>query len=54
MRAQAGGGKLVGIDAAIVSTAIQQAREVTRGAGGSLAWPALLRRLDRIDDSYKL
>lgn len=53
VRAQAGGGKLVGIDAAIVSTAIQQAREVTRGAGGSLAWPALLRRLDRIDDSYK-
>jgi len=53
VKAQAGGGKLVGIHPEIVATAIQQSREVTRGAGGALAWPALLRRLDRIDASYK-
>ena len=29
------------------------ARQVTRGLGGALAWPGLLRRLDRVDPSYK-
>lgn len=53
VRAQAGGKRLIRIDQAIVDTAIQQSRDVTRGAGASLAWPALLRRLERIDGSYK-
>jgi hypothetical protein len=26
---------------------------VTRGAGGNLAWPALLRKLDRSEPDYK-
>jgi hypothetical protein len=26
---------------------------VTRGMGGSLAWPALLRKLDRLDPGYR-
>jgi hypothetical protein len=30
-----------------------QAERVLQGAGGLLAWPALLRKLDRIDPSYK-
>jgi ribulose-5-phosphate 4-epimerase/fuculose-1-phosphate aldolase len=30
-----------------------QAQTVTRGLGGQLAWPALLRKLDRIDPSYR-
>jgi hypothetical protein len=26
---------------------------VTRGAGAALAWPALLRRLDRVNPGYR-
>jgi hypothetical protein len=26
---------------------------VTKGLGGAIAWPALLRKLDRIDPSYR-
>ncbi len=53
VRAQAGGGKLVPIDPAIIATAGEQAAEVTGSAIGALAWPALLRKLDRIDPSYR-
>jgi ribulose-5-phosphate 4-epimerase/fuculose-1-phosphate aldolase len=47
VRALAGGGECLGIDAAIVATAQQQAAQATRGLGAQLAWPGLLRRLDR-------
>jgi ribulose-5-phosphate 4-epimerase/fuculose-1-phosphate aldolase len=30
-----------------------QAAEVTKGLGGQLVWPGLLRKLDRIDPSYR-
>jgi len=53
VRAQAGGGELVRIPQAIVDGAQQQAKTVTKLQGGMLAWPALLRRLDRIDPSYR-
>jgi ribulose-5-phosphate 4-epimerase/fuculose-1-phosphate aldolase len=53
LRAQAGGGALVRIDPAIIATAQQQAATVTDNAVGALAWPALLRKLDRIDPSYR-
>src|SRR5277367_2619320 len=53
LRAQAGGGKLISIDPRIIATAQQQAATVTKAAGGALAWPALLRKLDRIDPSYR-
>jgi hypothetical protein len=26
---------------------------LTRGAGGALAWPALLRKIDRLDPGYR-
>jgi ribulose-5-phosphate 4-epimerase/fuculose-1-phosphate aldolase len=52
VRAQAGGGELIPIDPRIIATAQQQAKTVTAAAGGKLAWPALLRKLDRIDPSY--
>jgi ribulose-5-phosphate 4-epimerase/fuculose-1-phosphate aldolase len=52
VRAQ-GGGEFVEVDPRIISTAQAQAKEVTRGAGGGLAWPGLLRRLDRIDPSFR-
>jgi ribulose-5-phosphate 4-epimerase/fuculose-1-phosphate aldolase len=52
IRAQAGGGALRAIPPAIIATAREQARQVTRGAGNSLAWPGLLRKLDRANPGY--
>ncbi|WP_236904178.1 class II aldolase/adducin family protein [Comamonas serinivorans] len=52
VRAQAGGGPLIHISPDIIATSAEQARGATRGGGGNLAWPALLRKLDRIDPSY--
>jgi len=52
VRAQAGGPDLISIDSRIIAGAQAQAKQVTRGAGGALAWPALLRKLDRLDPSY--
>ena len=58
IRAQAGGGTaaapaLTEIGADIIATAGAQARAVTQGGAGQLVWPGLLRRLDRIDGSYR-
>ena len=53
VRAQVGG-KLVHINPQIVDGAQAQWQQVTKGAGGGLAWPALLRKLDRLDPSYRL
>jgi ribulose-5-phosphate 4-epimerase/fuculose-1-phosphate aldolase len=52
VRAQAGGSKLVRLDQSIVDGAQAQWKQVTKGAGGELAWPALLRKLDAADASY--
>ena len=54
VRAMAGGGELTHVDPRIIASAQQQAREATRGVGaGALAWPGLLRRLDRADSGYR-
>jgi ribulose-5-phosphate 4-epimerase/fuculose-1-phosphate aldolase len=54
VRALAGSRELVHVDPRIISGAAEQARTVTRGVGaGTLTWPGLLRRLDRIDDGYR-
>jgi ribulose-5-phosphate 4-epimerase/fuculose-1-phosphate aldolase len=53
VRAQAGGGDLRLIPPSILEGAPAQWQQVTRGAGGGLAWPALLRKLDRLDPSYR-
>lgn len=53
VRAQAGGGKLIAVHPQIIAGAQAQAKGVTKGLGGMLAWPGLLRRLDRIDSSYR-
>ncbi|MBE2260715.1 MAG: class II aldolase/adducin family protein [Rhodobacteraceae bacterium] len=52
VRAQAGG-ELTLLDRRIIEGAQGQWQQVTRGAGGGLAWPALLRRLDRIDPGFR-
>jgi len=53
VRAQAGGGELTTIPQAILAGAQAQAKVVTRGLGGELAWPGLLRKLDRMDSSFR-
>jgi ribulose-5-phosphate 4-epimerase/fuculose-1-phosphate aldolase len=53
IRAQSTHGELISIDPKIVAGAQMAAKQVTRSAGGSLAWPGLLRKLDRIDRSYR-
>ena len=53
LRAQSGGGELVPVHPQIIAGAQAQAEQVTRNLGGALAWPALLRKLDRIDPSYR-
>ena len=54
IRAMAGGSELIMIDPEIVATASSQARVATRGVGGgALAWPGLLRRLDKLDPSFR-
>ena len=53
VRAQAGGGRLRRIGEPILRGAQAQWERVTQGAGGGLAWPALLRRLDAIDPGYR-
>jgi ribulose-5-phosphate 4-epimerase/fuculose-1-phosphate aldolase len=52
VRAQAGGGELVPIPAAIIQNAPRQAKDATKSQGGMLAWPGLLRRLDRKNPGY--
>ncbi len=54
VRAQAGGGELIQVDPRIIAGAAQQSRQATNGVGGgALAWPGLLRRLDRADGSFR-
>lgn len=53
VRAQAGGGELLMIPQAIINGAQQQAKTATKSLGGMLAWPGLLRRLERLDPSFK-
>ena len=53
VRAQAGDGSLIPVDPRIIAGAQAQAAEVTKGLGGMLAWPGLVRRLDRADASYR-
>ncbi len=53
VRALGGGQRVRLIEAAVVDGARAQWEKVTRGAGGELAWPALLRKLDRTDPGYR-
>lgn len=51
--AQSGGGELIQIPGPILAAIARQAQEVTKGLGGQLVWPGLLRKLDRLDRSYR-
>lgn len=47
------GGKLIEIDPAIRQGLDEVLKVATSGMGADIAWPALLRKLDRLDPSYK-
>jgi ribulose-5-phosphate 4-epimerase/fuculose-1-phosphate aldolase len=50
--AQAGERPLVSVDPRIVGGVKENVVAVTRGLGGALAWPGLLRKLDRLSPGY--
>ncbi|MDB5930216.1 MAG: class aldolase/adducin family protein [Polaromonas sp.] len=51
--AQAGGGELTQVNPLIVKGVAEAMRVQTGGMGGAFVWPALIRKLDRLDDSYR-
>lgn len=52
LMAQASGQPMIEIPAQILAGIQAQAKEVTRSAGGSLSWPGILRKLDRVNPGY--
>ena len=52
LRAQ-GAQKLTLVPNEVLATMREQVKVVTKGLGGALAWPGLLRRLDRLDPSFR-
>jgi ribulose-5-phosphate 4-epimerase/fuculose-1-phosphate aldolase len=51
--AQGSGAELIRIPQSVLDTVPEYMRLVTRGAGAGVAWPALLRRVERMDPGYK-
>ena len=51
--AQSGGSELHRVSDAIIDLTAKQLSAVTVGQGSALTWPGLLRKLDRIDSSYR-
>ncbi|MCC2637776.1 MAG: class aldolase [Moraxellaceae bacterium] len=53
VRAQAGGGELVRVQPEILAGVKSMVQLVLRGMGSALAWPGLLRKLDRQNPGYQ-
>ena len=53
LMAQSTGNELIQVPQPIVDGIQAQAEQVTRGMMGDLVWPALLRKLDRIDPTFR-
>ncbi|NDP61325.1 class II aldolase/adducin family protein [Polaromonas sp.] len=51
--AQAGGGALTTVNPLIVQGVSEAMRVQTGGLGGAFAWPSLVRKLERLDTSYR-
>ncbi|PLC02513.1 class II aldolase [Variovorax sp. RO1] len=51
--AQSGGGELTHVNPKIIDGVGQAMKVQSGGLGGMFVWPSLIRKLDRIDDSYK-
>jgi ribulose-5-phosphate 4-epimerase/fuculose-1-phosphate aldolase len=52
LAAQAGGGELRMIAPGILGSTAESMKAQTSGMGGAFAWPALMRKLNRVDESY--
>ncbi|QHJ13302.1 Decarboxylase NovR [Paraglaciecola mesophila] len=52
LQAQASGQELIPIPEQILAGIRAQAQQVTRSAGGALAWPGILRQLNRTNPGY--
>ena len=53
LAAMSGGTELIRVNDAIVNGIMAQVDLVLKGVGAELAWPAILRKLDRRDPSYR-
>ncbi len=53
LMAQSAGSEIIPVPQPIVAGIKAQVDQVTKGLGGELAWPGLLRKLDRIDASFR-
>lgn len=51
--AQSGGSELLQVSKPILDGIVEQVDKVTKSLGGALAWPGLLRKLDRRDCSFR-
>ena len=51
--AQGNGVELIEIPQTVLDTVPEFSRMVTKGAGSALVWPALLRKMDRLDTSFR-
>jgi hypothetical protein len=47
------GGEVVQVDPAILKDMAQVMKTATAGLGAALAWPALLRKVERMDPGYR-
>ena len=52
VRAQAQNAELIPIPQAVLDGAAASMKKATNGAGAGIAWPALLRKLDRVNPGY--
>ncbi len=52
--AQSGGAALTNVDSRILAGVKQNIALVTKGLGGNIAWPALLRKVRKLDPSFEL
>jgi ribulose-5-phosphate 4-epimerase/fuculose-1-phosphate aldolase len=50
---QSGGGELTQVNPLIVKGVAEAMRVQTGGLGGAFVWPSLIRKLDKLDQSYK-
>ncbi len=55
VRAQSGGGELISVPKEVMESGYAEAEKSQRrrGGAGAIVWPGLLRRLDRVDRSYR-
>jgi ribulose-5-phosphate 4-epimerase/fuculose-1-phosphate aldolase len=51
--AQGNGVELLEIPQSVLDTVPEYTKAVMRGAGSALTWPALLRKMDKVDPSYR-